>query len=331
MAFRILLALLLFQTAEPQKPKDPFATFHWLTTGGENRGVVYKTSSIPALVLDPSADAPREIQAEVTRPDANTMRIVRRAYNTDANGRVQVIEIVTEDVRATAGGGFSAARSISRLDANGRMQSVEKQTQETVRAGADTYRTQTTIARGTGSLVPSEQVTQVERKKADGIVEIERTDQLAGVSGGWRTAERRVSSLRETDKRVAAQEEVYRPDINGRLALLRRDVSGQSQDSQGSDTRTIETYLADATGKLQLNGRTTIVNVTYGDGSQQATQTTVQVNSANPSAALTLSEKVVQTVRPAGAETVEKEIQVQKPDVNGALQTLSYQKVTERR
>ncbi len=317
--------------AKQQKPKDPFAGFHWVEAGKQNRGVVFEGRTLTPLTLDARAEVPSDTQTEVTRPDANTMRIVRRTYNRDVNGRTKVVELVTEDVRATANNGFSATRSVSRPDTNGRMLQVEKATQETVAAGADTYRTQSTLARGSGALSQTEQVVQIEKKKADGTVEIDKTAYRPNSSGSLAAAERHVSSSRQTANQTSGQEDVYRQDVNGAMALLRREVNRESKDAQGNPRGEIETHLVDSTGRLQLNGRAVIASTTYADGSQQVTQTTSQVNPAAPGRGLQVSEKVVQTMRPAGANATETEIQVQKPDVNGALQTIAVQHITEKK
>src|SRR5512140_3469890 len=94
--------------AERGKPKDPFAGFYWIDTASGNRGVVLERRTVVPLALDPREQVSSDIQTEVLRPDAGTMRIVRRTYNRDVNGRSQVVEMVTEDVRVTPNNGFSA-------------------------------------------------------------------------------------------------------------------------------------------------------------------------------------------------------------------------------
>ncbi len=330
--FLIPSLLMLCVLARPaEKPKDPFAGFHWVEAGAQNRGVVYEGRTLASLALNARAEVPSNTQTEITRPDPNTMRIVRRTYNRDVNGRDEVVELVTEDVRATPNNGFSATRSVTRRDANGRMLQVERVSQETAAAGADTYRTQATVARGSGQLTQTEQVVQIEKKKADGTVEIDKTAYRANSSGSMAAAERHVSSSRQTAQQTSAQEDVYRQDVNGSMTLLRHEVSRETKDPQGNARGEIETHLADSTGRLRLNARAVIVSASYADGSQQVTQTTSQVNPAAPSSGLQVSEKVVRTTRPAGADTTETEIQVQKPDVNGALQTIAVQHITEKK
>jgi hypothetical protein len=317
--------------AQAQKPRDPLESFYWINTASGNRGLILESRTLTPFTLDPRAEVPSDVQSEVTRPDANTLHIVRRSYHQDVNGRNTIVELVTEEVRRTPNNGLSATRTVSRRDTNGQMVQVETISQETVATGGDSYKTQATVSRGSGSLAPVEQVVQLEKKKGDGTVEIDRTNFRPGSSGALAASERRISSTKQAQTQVTGQEDVYRQDGNGTMSLVRHEAIREWKDAGGNSRGEIETQLPDSAGRLQLNARISIVTTTAADGSQLVTQTTSQVSPAAPSRGLQVSEKVVQTNRAAGAGAIEKEIEVQKPDVNGALQTIAVQRITEKK
>ncbi len=315
-----------------QEKEDPFSHFHWLTAGGENRGIMFESRQLASL-KPATENLPAEVQTEVTRPSSNSMRITRRVFDVGVNGSRQLVEVVVEDLRTTAAKGISATRTISRRDANGNLQVASKQTQETTPAGADTYRTQATtlVSRGGGSLVRSEEITQVEKKTANGAVEIDRTQMVPNPNGGWSAADRRVSNTRDVKGQIITQADDYRPDLNGKLSLIQRETSREWKDPQGREHQDSDIQTVSPEGSLQLSGRSSIVRINLQDGGAETTQTLYSRSPVTPSEGLKLLEKIVETSRPVDSRTVEKETTVQTPDANGKLQTLGYSKVVENK
>ncbi len=318
--------------AGAQEKEDPFSHFHWLSAGGENRGLVFESRKLESL-KPATENLPAEVQTEIARPSSNSMRITRRVFDVDANGSRQLVEVVVEDLRTTTGNGVSATRTISRRDANGNLQVALKQTQETTPAGTDTYKTQTTTqaSRGGGNLVRSEEITQVEKKAANGAIEIDRTQMMPDLNGRWSTADRRVSSTRDVKGQIVTQADDYKPDLNGKLSLTQRETSREWKDPQGRERQDSDIQTVSPEGNLQLSGRSSIVRVSFPDGSGETTQTLYSKSPVTPSEGLKLLEKIVETSRPADSRTVQKETTVQTPDANGKLQTLGYSKVIENK
>jgi hypothetical protein len=318
---------------ERRQTEDPFSRFQWLTAAGENRGLVLEGRRLKDLKVGFPEQPSTEVETQVTRPDASSMRITRRVYDSGMNQGRQLVETVVEELRSTPGGGLSATRTISRLDTNGVLKPVRKEDQQTVPAGTDSFRTQTVtqMAGASGGLAVVEKIDQVERKKSGGIVEIERSQLLPDANRGWATAERRVSTTRESEDQARTQEEVYRQDANGKFSLSQRSVSREWKDSQGGEHQETEAYLSDLQGNTQLNARSTIVRVTFSDGSQQTTQTLFQRGPASPSAGLGLIEKIVETLRPVDAKATQIDTEVLAPDSNGVLKTISFRRAVESR
>ena len=318
---------------EAEKSQDPFSRFRWLTASDETRGLILEQRRLESLKVSARDLSAAEIETETVRPGANSMRITRRVFQQGLNGERLLVEVVTEDLRATGKEGVSATKTVSRLDANGGMRMVSKETQETAPTGPDTYRTQVTVMapNSSGTLAPSEEVRQTEKKAADGTVEIEKTRQRPGINGGWVIADRRVSSCRETDNAIAAQENVFQSDANGKLSLSRREIIREWQDREGKTIQERETSLADMAGKLELNSRLSIVRLSFQDRSRQTTQTLLQKSPATPLEGLRLVEQVSEIQAPVQAGGATQETWVQVPDSNGKLQTVVYLKATDKK
>ncbi len=317
--------------AQEQEKKDPFKLFHWLSDSSENQGLVVDSRQLASLTARNVDQPPMEVETEVVRPDAKSMRVTSRVYGVGSSGERTLNEVVVEDLRATAGNGISAVRSISRNDINGRLRVIQKETQDTVPAGPDTFRTQVTVmsSRGDSSMARTEDVVQVEKKKG-AAVEIERTVRRPDVNGSMATTDRRVSVTRETNGELLSQEDIYRPDAYGKLALVQQDTGREWKDPQGRVRQDTDFYVRDLQGKLRLDARSNIVRSTYADGSEQTTQTLQRISPVTPSEGLKLLQKIVETSRPTGPNAKEKEMEVLVPDANGKLQSVLDHKTQEK-
>lgn len=319
--------------AEQTAKEDPLSRFHWLADSSDTRGIGFETGKLSPVKIDPRQDTSAEIETEIVRPTAGSMRITRHVYDRGAGGERQLVEVVVEDVRVTPGDGLSATRTVSRRDINGRMMLARKETQETVPVGTGAYRTQATtmLERGSGSLVRAEEVVQVEKKKGEGTFEFERSRRTTDVNGGWVTAEQRVGSARMANGETVSQEDFYRQDVNGKLSLDRREVSREWQDTQGTTHKDSDIYRVDSSGGIQLNERMNIMRTSASDGSVQTTQSLYQKSAVSPSEGLKLVQRIVEASRPSDSKTTEKDTEVQVPDGNGRLQTVGQVRVYEKK
>ncbi len=318
---------------EAEGKKDPFAGFRWLDASGETHGSKFGAGQLSRIRPELRDLGTSEVESEVTRPDANSLRTTRRVYDIGPNGERVLIEVVVEDVRSTGTDALSATRTRSHRDVNGNLQVVRKEVQESAPAGPASYRTQTTIMSqdANGSLAPSEKIVQSERKGADGVVQIERTQQLINANRDWAPADRRVSTTREATGRLVTDESVYRPDGNGKLVLSQKDVSSEFKDPQGNTVQQREISVPNASGRFEVNERLSITRETYSDGSQRTTQTRFLKNAVAPSEGMKLVESITQTDTQAGSNATERVTAVQTPDVNGKLQTVAYTRAIEKK
>jgi hypothetical protein len=313
--------------------KDSLAGFRWLEATGETRGVVLEGHQISSLVADIRNQPLTDVEFEVARPTANSVRTTRRAYDRNANGERVLMEVLVEDVRSSGPDAFNATRTRSERDVNGNMQIVMKQAQETAPAGPGSYRTRTTtMVQGvSGALSPSGEIIQLEKKKADGAVEIERTQQVPSANGGWTPGDRRTSTTRVENGRSLTEDNIYWQDANGKLALTQKEVSREWTDAQGRVVQEKEISLPNPSGRFELNARVAIVRETYADGSQQTTQTRFQKSAVDPSGGMKTVEVIVQTDSPAGPNANERLTVIQFPDANGKLETVGYTKAVVRK
>lgn len=330
--FGLCFPLSAIAMQNPAKPatqaekKDLLAAFHWLEPSGEIHGMILGAGQLPTLGSAVQNRTYPDVEFEVTRPDANSVRTTRRVYDRDTSGARVLVEIVVDDVRSTGAEAVSATRTVSQRDMNGNMQVAIRQTQETVAAGPGSYRTRTTsMAPGiNGGFSPYEEIVQIEKKTGDNVFEVERTEQESSANGGWMPGNRHVSTTRVENGRALTEANVYRRDANNKLVLSQKEVSREWTDPQGKVVREREVSLPNAAGRFELNERFAIVRETYADGSQQTTQDRFQISPADPSGGLKLVATTVQTDSPSGPNTNERITVVQTPDANGKLQTISY-------
>ncbi|NWG14059.1 MAG: hypothetical protein HXY20_11050, partial [Acidobacteria bacterium] len=124
---------------------------------------------------------------------------------------------------------------------------------------------------------------------------------------------------------------VYRYDPGGIPRIDQRMTSKEWQDTRGRENREITGYRSDLSGRLNLDSRTRITSESMPGGSRQTLQVTERQSPAEPSGGLRLIECVTEFTRPAGALEVEREVQVRRPDANGALRTVYLQRTSEIR
>jgi hypothetical protein len=317
-----------------EKAADPFAGFYWLSTATETRGLKFEARKLANLKVDSPVLPETEMESEVSRPNADTMRITRRVYESGANRERRVVEMVVEELRASPGGALSATRTISRLDSNGRLRPVRKDSQQTVpAAGAAEYRTEATTETWTVNNAPATtaKLVQVEHKKADGVIEIERTQMLPDAGGRLAAAEKRLSSTTADSSSVRTAEDVYRADPNGGLSLSQKITSREWRDSQGRELQESDSYRTDLQGTPQLDLKSSIVQDTFADGGRRTVQTLQQKNPASPSEGLRLIQRITETVTPVGEGKTQVDTEVAAPDGNKAMVTVSFRRAVEKR
>ncbi len=333
-AIPFTLGLLLSQSPrrdEKSEQKEKAPPFRWLDPAGETIGMRFDTRKLDKISLGNRYGSESEAERETTPLGEKGTRTTIRVYDRDANGNRTLVETVVEEVRNLPGNRTQAVRTVSRRDANNRMPVVRRYTQETSPAGTDAFHTKLTVflPGSSGVLVPTEEVIQEERSKAQDEIEIDRTQMLASASGRLQPNERRISTIRGPAGQTSSDEVVYRYDPAGNARIDQRMISKEWQDSQGRDTREVSSYRSDVSGRLNLDSRTRITSTSQPDGTRQTVQVTEQQNPVAPSEGLRLIERVTEFTRSAGASGVDREVYIQTPDANGTLRTVYSQRTSE--
>ena len=152
-------------------------------------------------------------------------------------------------------------------------------------------------------------------------------------NGNWTPVEQRAKTVTERkDSARSEQEQVYRPDTNGKLVLSERDLRSYQKDASGREYWTTETYGGKITGfypmeGLQLERKVTVVREKLPDGSERTTQRVAERNIQDRPAGLKPAQETVTTSKPAGGGMTDVVIEVREADVNGNMKTVATQKM----
>jgi hypothetical protein len=313
------------------QPDEKEPPFQWLASSGETSGVKFTTHQLRPISLETYSGPPVEIEQQESRPDSKTIRITRRVFSTSVNGERRMTETIVEEIKKMPEGSVRAVRTTSRRNANGSFSPVQKEIQEMTKAGTDVYRiTKTLLLQGTNnSLIEKQQIRQIERLRGDKSVEIDRTRYEQGLNGGWSAAERRVSQNRLDGDRTRTEEQVYRYEVNNRPDLILQLRINEWKDAAGRRHLQSESFAPNSEGKLQLDGRITIVQTPLRNDQQETTEILEQPSPATPNEGLKMVRKIVENLEVHNANETERQLEVLEPDLNGGLRTIHSQQSIE--
>jgi hypothetical protein len=318
-ASTILFAITIMAGFRPNislgQSNDQALPFKWLDDSGETSGVKYQTHRLQPLSLQTEGGPPVQTEQEEVKVDAQTIRITRRAFMTSTNGDRRLTEIVVEEIQKMPGDRVHAVRTISRRDANGGLSTAQQEIQDIVPSGADSCQIKKTLLLpgNNGTLTEKEQVQQTERRTGDKAVEIVRTRYVAGLNGDWRAAERRVSQNTESEGQTRTDEQVYKNDVNNRLALSGRIESTEWKDTAGRHWQS-ESYTTDLEGKLQLDSHVVMIQKALKDGGQETKE------------GLRPVRRITEELQVLGPGETERRLEVWEPDQNGGWQNVPNDK-----
>lgn len=267
-----------------------------------------------------------ETEKESVRVNDTTVRSVERSFGRGADGERTLIQEKQEESQSLPGGEEKVVRTISNPDGNRVLQVVERDLEHSKQLSPGARETTTTVLTpdGDGRLTPAVQTEQRETKSSDGIIDFRKTTQLSDGSGRWQLSEiREGTSKQENGQLVSKDERVLRPDSNGKLAVVERTVSKQTEAGPGEKRDTVETYSTNVPGlagdgSLQLVQRkTTIQN--NASGKVSTTQQVEQANPGDPGAGLHVTEKTIDIVQIGGSGTATEKRTILSPDADGQL------------
>jgi hypothetical protein len=267
-----------------------------------------------------------ETEKESVRVNDTTVRSVERSFGRGADGERTLIQEKQEESQSLPGGEEKVVRTISNPDGNRVLQVVERDLEHSKQLSPGARETTTTVLTpdGDGRLTPAVQTEQRETRTSDGIIDFRKTTQLSDGSGRWQLSEiREGTSKQENGQVVSKDERVLRPDANGKLAVVERTVSKQTEAGPGEKRDTVETYSTNVPGlagdgSLQLVQRkTTIQN--NASGKVSTTQQVEQANPGDPGADLHVTEKTIDIVQIGGSGTATEKRTILSPDADGQL------------
>jgi hypothetical protein len=316
-------------TASSQQ-QDPSGTVNPIRTREshtEADGRITDNKSVETLGPDRRYIPYQDIEKESVRVDASTVRTIERTFGRDADGRRTLVQVREEESRNLAGGAQTVTRTVLNPDANGKLQVVQRELQDSRQTSPDVRETKTTVLTPdvNGGLAPAVQIEERQKQSSDGTVEFKKSTLLSDGTGRWQLAEvREGTSKKETGEGRSTEESVSRPDSNGKLAIVERTVSKQTEAGSGEKRDTTETYSVNVPGvagndNLQLVQRETTLRRETSGGGQATTKKIEQRNPGNSDDGLQLTNEAIDIVRPSTGGESEQNRTILTRDSDGRL------------
>jgi hypothetical protein len=271
-----------------------------------------------------------DTEKESVKVDAHTTRTINRTFARDSDGRKTLMQVTEEETRTLPGGGQNSTRTTSNPDANGQLQLVEKEIQDTKQIGPDVQETKTTILTpsANGGLAPSLQREERDTRRSDHLTEFKKSTSLPDTNGNWVVNEVKEGAIRSDGKNQTREENVLRPDNDGRMAVVERTVKRESESSPGNKQQTTETYSTNVPGgvdegRLSLSERVNTVQTVSTDG-KQVTET--QIDARNPGqldSGLRPTQQTIDIIRPGPDGRSQEQHVIESPAPSGGLGVVS--------
>jgi len=270
----------------------------------------------------------QDIERETLQVDATTVRTVTRTFSWDANEKRALVQVTEEEKQILPDEDSNIVRMTYNPDVNGKLQPVQREIVESKKIGEDLRETKTTVmlTNINGGLAPAFKTRELRRQAANDTVETEKTTLLPDLNGKWQLSEIRKSvATPEADGR-RIEEQVFRPDAEGKLSQISRVVSHEATSPTGERRSTEETYSVDVPGttrdgKLHLIQRASTSSQSDEHGGRAEEQRVEQLNPGDPDAGLRISIVVngkMVPVPPGKQSTVT----IQARDLNGQFNTV---------
>ena len=293
-------------------------------THRETDGKVIDTQSIQRLGTDGRYQPLLDTEKESVKVDASTTRTVVRTYGRDPDGRRKLVQVTEETVQGASDGESKVSRTTSNPDVNGGLQVVRREQEATKRTGPNSQETTTTVLApdANGRFVPMMQVKEQQTKASDSVTEVRKSTLLPDANGKWQVSEVRQGRLETAGKDVTKSEQVSRPDSEGRLSVVQKTVSKDSEGLDGNKRQTVENYSSQTPGKaddsgLRLSQR---VITTTQSGANGTASTQQQVEQSDPSGSnqgMQVTQQTIDIVRPGLNGGSREQQQTVARDVNG--------------
>jgi hypothetical protein len=285
--------------------------------------------SVERLGADGQYEPYYDIEKESVQVNGTTTRTIERTFARDARGQRILTQVTEEEKQTLPAGGAKVVRTTSNADLDGHLQVAQREVTNTKKISPEVQEKNTTVflSDGQGGMAASMQIQQHEKRSSDHTVEVQTSTQLPDGSGNWQVHERKESTIKEDGKERTTEEQVLRPDVEGKLAPVSRTVGKESETAAGQKKNTIETYSPDvagsADGNLHLSQRVTVVKRAGSDGAQATEKRVEQLNPVDPGAGMQVTTKSLDTVQPgaSGTRTIST---IEARDVSGSFTVVSF-------
>lgn len=271
------------QQQDPQGVLNPTRSRETHTEAG---GRVISDKAVQTLGPDGRYIPYSDTEKESVRIDATTVRNIERTFGRGPDGQRTLIQERQEESRDFPGGEQKVVRTTLNPDANGALTVVQREFQDVKQLGPGETETKTTVLTPdlNGGLAPSMQIELREQQSKGGTVDFKKSTLVSDGTGRWQLAEVREGNRTEgSDHESRKEEQVLRPDSNGKLAVVERTVSKQSEGGPGEKENTIETYSINVPGTAGDDGLQFVQRETIrGKTNASQARTTRQIERPNP-------------------------------------------------
>lgn len=282
-------------------------------THSESNGRSVDTTVVETLGPDRRYIAFSRTEKESVQVDPSTVRRLERSFGTGPDGQKVLLQESREETRSLPDGEKKVVRTISDPDANGALQLVRREVVDSTQVSSGVRETNTSIfsTDANSGVSPVVRVQEREKRASDGTIEFSKSTQLFDGAGHWNLSEVRKGTIKADGGEGSTKEEdVLRPDSDGKLAVVERTVSKQAGGPDAGRELT-ETYSTNVPGQagnegLQLVQReSTIRRSTAGSG-QSSTRQVETAHPGNPSDGLQLTLQTIDIERPDGVGSAEQ-------------------------
>ena len=291
-------------------------------THSERNGRTVDTTSVLAVGPEGRYIPYSQTEKESVRVDANTVRTVERTYGTGPDGQRVLVQQSQEELRSFPDGAQKMTRTISNPDANGGLQVIRRELVDSKQVSTGVRETNTTVysADGSGGLSAAVQVHEQETQASDGSVKFSKSTQLSDGAGHWNLSEVRQGTIKPEGK----EENILRPDADGKLGVVERTVSQQKR--AAGETRAInETYSTNVPGQAGNDGLHLVQRESTVQRSASGRESTLRQveapNPGNPGDGLRVTQQAIDIVRPDGRGSAEQKSTVVTFGSDGQTQT----------
>jgi hypothetical protein len=146
-------------------------------------------------------------------------------------------------------------------------------------------------------------VVEQQTKSSDMVTDVKTSTLLPDANGKLHVSEVREGRLESGDKNSSKSEQVSRADSEGRLSVVQKTVSRDSEGSSGEKRQVVETYSTQVAGKagdarLGLDQRVTTISRPGTDGATNTVRQTEQRDASGSGNGMQVRQKAIDIVRP---------------------------------